>query len=110
MRDGSIIGIGKGNEDWFCSAPHGAGRLMSRAQACKEINMEDFKRSMEGIYSTSVCDGTLDEAPMVYKPADIIRKDIEPTVEIINVIKPLWNFKAKTSETPQARLAQMSVL
>lgn len=102
MRDGSIIGKGKGNMDWLYSAPHGAGRIMSRAQAFKEINIEDFKRSMDGIYSTSVCEGTLDEAPMVYKPADIIRKDIEPTVEIVKVIKPLWNFKAKTSENPLA--------
>lgn len=100
MRDGSLICIGKGNEDWLCSAPHGAGRIMSRAQAFKSINMDDFKRSMDGIYSTSVCNGTLDEAPMVYKPADVIRKDVEPTVEIIKVIKPLWNFKAKTPEKP----------
>lgn len=99
MRDGSLICIGKGNEDWLCSAPHGAGRIMSRAEAFKSVDIDDFKKSMEGIYTTSVCDGTLDEAPMVYKSADIIRKDIEPTVEIVKVIKPLWNFKAKTSES-----------
>lgn len=98
MRDGSLICIGKGNDDWLCSAPHGAGRIMSRAQAFKEVQMEDFKKSMDGIYTTSVCEGTLDEAPMVYKSSDIIRKDIEPTVEILKVIKPLWNFKAKTPD------------
>lgn len=99
MRDGSLICIGKGNEDWLCSAPHGAGRIMSRAQAFKEVQMADFQKSMKGIYTTSVCEGTLDEAPQVYKSADIIRKDIEPTVEILKVIKPLWNFKAKTPES-----------
>ena len=97
MRDGSLICIGKGNVDWLESAPHGAGRIMSRAQAFKSIQMCEFKKSMEGIYTTSVCEGTLDEAPMVYKSADIIRKDIQPTVEIVKVIKPLWNFKAKTT-------------
>lgn len=99
MRDGSLICIGRGNEDWLCSAPHGAGRIMSRAQAFKEVQMADFQKSMEGIYTTSVCEGTLDEAPQVYKSANIIRKDIEPTVEILKIIKPLWNFKAKTPES-----------
>lgn len=99
MRDGSLICIGKGNADWLESAPHGAGRIMSRAQAFKSVQMDEFKKSMEGIYTTSVCEGTLDEAPMVYKSADIIRKDIQPTVEIVKVIKPLWNFKAKTPES-----------
>ena len=72
---------------------------MSRAQAFKSLGMDEFRQSMEGIYTTSVCEGTLDEAPMVYKSADVIRKDIEPTVDIVNVIKPLWNFKAKTPES-----------
>lgn len=98
MRDGSLICIGKGNDDWLCSAPHGAGRIMSRAQAFKEVQMADFQKSMDGIYTTSVCEGTLDEAPMVYKSSDIIRKDIGPTVDILKVIKPLWNFKAKTPD------------
>ena len=98
MRDGSLICVGKGNEDWLCSAPHGAGRIMSRAQAFKQVHMDEFQKSMEGIYSTSVCEGTLDEAPQVYKSACVIQKDIEPTVEILKVIKPIWNFKAKTSE------------
>ena len=98
MRDGSLICVGKGNEDWLCSAPHGAGRIMSRAQAFKQVHMDEFQKSMGGIYSTSVCEGRLDEAPQVYKSAYVIQKDIEPTVEILKVIKPIWNFKAKTSE------------
>lgn len=95
MRDGSLVCIGKGNKDWNFSAPHGAGRIMSRNTAFKEISLEDFKKSMEGIYTTSVCDKTIDEAPMAYKSADIIKKDIEGTVEIIEVVKPIYNFKAK---------------
>lgn len=94
MRDGSIIAVGKGNEDWNCSGPHGAGRLMSRAAAKEVISMKDFKESMKGIYTTSVNPGTLDESPMAYKPADEIIRQIEPTVDIIEVIKPIYNFKA----------------
>lgn len=95
MRDGSLICIGKGNEDWLNSAPHGAGRIMSRNQAKECLNLTDFKDSMEGIYTTSVCDSTIDEAPMVYKPIEQLIKDIEPTVEIVKIIKPIYNFKAK---------------
>lgn len=95
MRDGSLVCIGKGNKDWNFSAPHGAGRIMSRNAAFKAISLEDFKKSMDGIYTTSVCDETIDEAPMAYKSADIIKKDIESTVEIIEIIKPIYNFKAK---------------
>ena len=98
MRDGSLICIGKGNPDWLCSAPHGAGRIMSRKQAVATLDMDEFRRSMAGIYTTSVCEGTIDEAPMVYKPAEQIMADIADTVEIVKVIKPLWNFKAKTKE------------
>ena len=94
MRDGSLICIGKGNEDWLCSAPHGAGRIMSRNQASEQITMEDFKNSMNGIYTTSVNENTIDEAPMVYKSAEIIQKDIKDTVEIVKIIKPIYNFKA----------------
>lgn len=94
MRDGSLICIGKGNEDWLCSAPHGAGRIMSRNQASEQITMEDFKNSMNGIYTTSVNENTIDEAPMAYKSAEVIQKDIEDTVEIVKVIKPIYNFKA----------------
>ena len=97
MRDGSLICIGKGNPDWLCSAPHGAGRIMSRKQAMENLKLEDFQNSMEGIYTTSVCEETIDEAPMVYKPYEQIMKDIEPTVEILKVIKPIYNFKAKNA-------------
>lgn len=95
MRDGSLICRGKGNIDWLYSAPHGAGRIMSRRRAKETLNVEDFKQSMEGIYTTSVCESTLDEAPMVYKPMQEIIECIEPTVEVLDVIKPLYNFKAK---------------
>lgn len=95
MRDGSLICVGKGNEDWNYSAPHGAGRLMSRSKAKEAINMDEFNDSMEGIYSTSVCRETLDEAPQVYKPMSEIIDAIKPTVRIIDVIKPIYNFKSK---------------
>ncbi len=95
MRDGSLICQGKGNKDWLCSAPHGAGRLLSRSEAKRVLAMEDFKTSMEGIYTTSVCKNTIDEAPMVYKPMEEIIECIEPTVDIVNIIKPIYNFKAK---------------
>ena len=98
MRDGSLICTGKGNEDWLNSAPHGAGRIMSRAKAREVLKMEEFKESMDGIYTTSVCEETIDEAPMVYKSSESIMKDIEPTVNIVRVIKPIYNFKAKTKE------------
>lgn len=94
MRDGCIIGIGKGNEDWNCSAPHGAGRIMSRSQAKECLDLDEFTSSMAGIYTTSVSMSTIDESPMAYKPMDEIVRCIEPTVEIERIIKPLYNFKA----------------
>lgn len=94
MRDGSIIGIGKGNPDWNYSAPHGAGRLMSRKVAKEELDMEEFHKSMEGIYSTSVNQSTLDESPSAYKPMEEIMENIQETVEVIHTIKPIYNFKA----------------
>ena len=94
MRDGSLICTGKGNPDWNCSAPHGAGRVMSRAKAYQEIKMEDFEASMAGIYSESVNDYTRDESPMVYKPAEEIIANIGPTVNIDTIIRPIFNFKA----------------
>lgn len=94
MKDGSLICIGKGNPDWNCSAPHGAGRLYSRAAAKKAFSIDEFKEQMDGIYSTSVNEDTLDECPMAYKPAQEIIDAISPTVEIINHIKPVYNFKA----------------
>lgn len=94
MRDGSLICIGKGNEDWNCSAPHGAGRIMSRTKARETLSMNMFAYEMRGIYSTSVSQETLDEAPMAYKPMSEIIPHLEPTVEIERIIKPIYNFKA----------------
>ena len=94
MRDGSLICVGKGNADWNCSAPHGAGRIMSRRAAFQNLSMEDFAQQMEGIYTTCVAKDTLDEAPMAYKPMDEIIEQIGPTAEIIDRIKPIYNFKA----------------
>ncbi len=94
MRDGSIIAVGKGNPDWNYSAPHGAGRIMSRTVARENLNLEDFQKSMEGIYSTSVHRGTLDESPFAYKSLDDILENIHDTVEILDIIKPIYNFKA----------------
>lgn len=94
MRDGCILGTGKGNENWNYSAPHGAGRLMSRTKARETLSMSDYAHSMDGIYTTSVSSETIDEAPMAYKPAEEIIKYIEPTVEILKILKPVYNFKA----------------
>lgn len=94
MKDGSLICIGKGNADWNESAPHGAGRLMSRNAAFKNLTMKQFKAEMEGIYSTSITPETLDESPMAYKRLEDIVNNITPTVEIIKQIKPVYNFKA----------------
>lgn len=98
MRDGCIIGVGKGNDDWNNSAPHGAGRIMSRKQAFDTINLEDYKDAMKNIYTTSVSEDTKDEAPFVYKSIDEILEHIGPTVEVTKIIKPVYNFKA--SEVP----------
>lgn len=95
MRDGSIIAVGKGNEDWNNSAPHGAGRLMSRRKAKETFKLEEFKKSMADIYSTSVLEETIDEAPFAYKPMQEIIDNIQDTVEIEKIIKPIYNFKAK---------------
>lgn len=94
MRDGSLICIGKGNDEWNCSAPHGAGRLMSRSQAKQSFTVSEYKKQMEGIYTTSVSRGTLDECPMAYKPMEAIVENIGPTADIQAVIKPIYNFKA----------------
>ncbi len=94
MRDGSLICIGKGNADWNYSAPHGAGRLMSRSAALERLTMEEYQTQMAGIYTTCVNRATLDESPMAYKNMDEIIKNIEPTAEIIAHIKPIYNFKA----------------
>ena len=94
MRDGSLICVGRGNEDWNCSAPHGAGRLMSRRDAFNRLSMEEYKSEMAGIFSTCVVSDTLDESPMAYKPIEDIISQIEPTAEIVSRIRPLYNFKA----------------
>lgn len=94
MRDGSLICIGKGNEDWNYSAPHGAGRLMSRSDAKQSFTVSEFKKQMKGIYSTSITQESLDESPMAYKSINDIINNIEPTVDVQGVIKPIYNFKA----------------
>ncbi|WP_040658445.1 RtcB family protein [Oscillibacter ruminantium] len=94
MRDGSLICMGKGNEDWNCSAPHGAGRLMSRKDAFDRLSMEEYKEQMSDIFSTCVVADTLDESPMAYKPMDEIVAQIAPTAEIVDRIKPIYNFKS----------------
>lgn len=95
MRDGSLLCTGKGNEDWLYSAPHGAGRLISRAKAKETLSMDEYSKEMQGIYSTSVCESTIDESPMAYKSAEEIESLIGDTVEIVRRIKPIYNFKAK---------------
>ena len=94
MRDGSVLAVGKGNPEWNYSAPHGAGRVMSRAGARKSLSLEEYKKAMEGIYTTSVNEDTLDEAPMAYKALSDIMDVIEDSVEVIEVLKPIYNFKA----------------
>ena len=98
MRDGCIIGIGKGNDNWNQSAPHGAGRIMSRIQAKETLKLDEFKESMKGIYTTSVNEQTIDEAPMVYKPMQEIIDCIKDTVEIEKIIRPIYNYKASNKE------------
>ena len=97
MRDGSVLAVGKGNPEWNYSAPHGAGRVMSRSKAKQTLSMEDYKKAMEGIYTTSINEDTLDEAPMAYKSLNDIIDVIGETVEVIEVIKPIYNFKASES-------------
>lgn len=94
MRDGSLICVGRGNPDWNYSAPHGAGRILSRSKAKDTISMTEYQESMKGIYTTSVNRGTIDESPMVYKPIGEIMKNIKDTVDIVDVVKPVYNFKA----------------
>lgn len=94
MRDGSLIVCGHGNEDWLYSAPHGAGRVMSRSQAKKKILLNDFEDSMKGIWTTSVSKDTIDECPMAYKPMSEIIENIKDTCTVIDIVKPLYNFKA----------------
>lgn len=94
MKDGSIIAVGKGNPEWNYSAPHGAGRVMSRVMAKNTLSLEAYKDSMEGIYTTSVNEGTIDEAPMAYKSLNDIMDAVQDAVDIVTVIRPVYNFKA----------------
>ena len=90
MRDGSVLAVGKGNPEWNYSAPHGAGRLMSRTKAKANLSMDEYRETMKGIYTTSINENTLDEAPMAYKSLE----DIRESVDVIDVMKPIYNFKA----------------
>ena len=94
MRDGSLICIGKGNPEWNCTAPHGAGRMMTRSQAKQEISIEEYRKAMAGIYTTSVSESTLDESPMAYRGIDEILDVIEDTAEVTELLTPVYNFKA----------------
>ena len=94
MRDGSVLAIGKGNSEWNYSAPHGAGRVMSRTKAKNSLDMEEYKKAMAGVYTTSVNEATLDEAPMAYKRLEDIIDVIKESVDVIEVLKPVYNFKA----------------
>lgn len=94
MRDGSVIAIGKGNPDWNYSAPHGAGRSMSRKKAKAQINLKDFQDSMNGVWTSSVSDQTIDEAPMAYKDSESILEQIKDTCTVVKRLKPIYNFKA----------------
>lgn len=94
MRDGSLIAIGKGNPEWNYSAPHGAGRLMSRSMAFKSVDLKQFEACMQGIYSTTVNARTLDESPMAYKPMDAIIANTGDSIEVVSIIKPIYNFKS----------------
>lgn len=95
MRDGSIIAVGKGNDDWNRSAPHGAGRIFSRKKAKEEFDVSRFENEMEGIYTTSISEKTLDESPMAYKDQEYLLRNIRDTVEVTCIIKPVYNFKAE---------------
>lgn len=100
MRDGSVIAIGRGNPEWNYSAPHGAGRIMSRTKAKETLDMDAYKKAMEGIYTTSVNEQTIDEAPMAYKSLEDIIDVIRDSVDIVDIIKPVYNFKASEEDAP----------
>ena len=95
MRDGSVLAVGKGNPEWNYSAPHGAGRIMSRSKAKSTLSMEEYQETMKGIYTTSVTTATIDEAPMAYKSLEDIIDVIRDSVDIIEIMKPIYNFKSE---------------
>jgi len=94
MRDGSLLCIGKGNAEWNYTAPHGSGRIMKRSEAKECISLEEYRKEMEGIFSTSIGESTLDESPMAYRRIDEIMDAIEPTAEVTDILTPVYNFKA----------------
>ena len=100
MRDGSVIAVGRGNSEWNYSAPHGAGRIMSRSKAKETLDMNAYRAAMQGIYTTSVNEKTLDEAPMAYKSLDDIIDVIQESVDVIDIMKPVYNFKASDDAVP----------
>lgn len=108
MRDGSVIAVGKGNPEWNYSAPHGAGRVMSRAMAKRSLSIDEYKASMEGIYTTSVNESTIDEAPMAYKSLEDIIDVIHESVDVIDIIRPVYNFKAAEEEAPWKKRKECS--
>ena len=109
MRDGSVLAVGKGNPEWNYSAPHGAGRLMSRTKAKQILDLDEYRKTMEGIYTTSVSAGTLDEAPMAYKSLEDIIDVIRASVDVIDVMRPVYNFKADDEEAPWKKKAKTKI-
>ena len=109
MRDGSVLAMGKGNPEWNYSAPHGAGRLMSRTKAKQILDLDEYRKTMEGIYTTSVSAGTLDEAPMAYKSLEDIIDVIRASVDVIDVMRPVYNFKADDEEAPWKKKAKTKI-
>jgi len=99
MRDGSLVCIGKGNEEWNCTAPHGSGRIMKRSEAKERFTLDEYRKEMEGIFTTSIGESTLDESPMAYRAIDEIMDAIEPTAEVTDILTPVYNFKASKPVT-----------
>ena len=100
MQDGSVLGVGRGNPEWNYSAPHGAGRAMTRAAARQSLSLEEYRASMEGIYTTSVNENTIDEAPMAYKSMEDIVSLTAETVDVMDILRPVYNFKAAGDDSP----------
>ena len=101
MRDGSLLCIGRGNEEWNCTAPHGSGRVMKRSEAKEQFSLEEYRMEMEGIFTTSVGESTLDESPMAYRRIDEILDAIEPTADVMDILTPVYNFKASKLVTDE---------